>query len=83
MPMPDARESLTVRAKSRTYFIDIRETSANKSFLLITESQFKGEDKEYERQTIAVFPEFAGAFLEAVTEMIEKLEPASEPPTNG
>ena len=71
--MADASESKTVRAGSRTYFLDLKQTSEEKSYLIITESRFKGKGKDRERQSIMVFPEDAQAFLEAVKEMAGKL----------
>ncbi len=66
--------SKTVKAGSKTYFIDIKETREGKPYLLITESRFKGDSEERERRTIIVFQENAKEFAEAVTEMTEKLE---------
>ena len=71
--MTDTSESKTMRAGSRTYFFDVKQTSKGKDYLVITESRFKGEGKKHERQRINVFPEDAPDFLDVVTEMIEKL----------
>lgn len=71
--MPDAQTSTTVRAGSRTYFVDLKQTRAGKQFVVITESRFKGEGKDHERHRITVFPDNADAFLEAVTKMIRKI----------
>jgi hypothetical protein len=68
------QKSETVRAGSKTYFIDLKETKEGKPFLVITESRFKGEGDERERISIAVFPEYAEAFLNALQEMVPKLE---------
>ena len=66
-------ESKTVKAGARTYFFDLKETKEGKPYLTVTESRFKGEDEERERNTIVVFPENAEAFTEAITTMADKL----------
>ena len=66
--------SKTVKAGSKTYFFDIKETKdGSKSYLLITESRFKGEGEDRERQTIMVFPENVEEFVDAVSVMASKL----------
>ena len=65
--------SKTVKAGSKTYFFDIKETKEGKPFLLITESRYKGEGEERERNSIIVFQDNAQEFTEAVTQMNEKL----------
>ena len=67
-------DSKTVKAGSKTYFFDIKETKDGKPFLIITESRYKGDSEERERRTIIVFQENAKEFAEAVTEMTDKLE---------
>jgi len=64
----------TIRAGSRTYFIDLKETKENKQFLVLTESRYKGEGKEHERTSIAIFPEYAQSLLEAFEKMVAELE---------
>ena len=66
--------SRTIKAGSKTYFLDIKETKEGKPYLMITESRFKGEGEERERSTIVVFQDNAQAFSEALTEMVEKLD---------
>jgi hypothetical protein len=66
--------SKTLKAGSKTYFLDIRETKGGKPYLMITESRFKGEGEERERSTIIVFQENALEFAEAVSQMTEMLE---------
>ena len=60
------QNSKTVKAGSKTYFFDIKETKEGKPYLLITESRFKGEGEERERSSIIVFQENAQEFTEAV-----------------
>ena len=71
--MTEKDESRTVKAGSKTYFFDLKKTKEGKSFLIITESRFKGEGKERERVSILVFPESAEEFSQAVGEMTKKL----------
>src|SRR5258706_12013675 len=71
--MQEGRESKQVRAGNRTYFIDVETSKEGKRYLRITESRFKGEDQERERSSIVIFPEEAGDFVSAVSEMAAKL----------
>ena len=66
-------DSMQVKAGGRTYFFDLKKTKDGKPFLVITESRFKGEGEERERNTIMVFPENAGEFSDAVSKMVAKL----------
>jgi hypothetical protein len=72
--MADQNESKTVKAGSKTYFFDLKETKEGQPFLTITESRLIGEGKNRERASIAVFPDHAQDFLEATQEMIQKLK---------
>lgn len=72
--MADQNNSHTVKAGTKTYFFDIKQTKENEPYLVITESQFKGEDKDRERTSITVFADHAQDFLEATVEMIQKLK---------
>ena len=71
--MAGNEESMQVKAGGRTYFFDIKKTKDGKPFLVITESRFKGEGEERERNTIMIFPENAEEFSEAVSKMTVKL----------
>ncbi|MGB6681366.1 MAG: DUF3276 family protein [Candidatus Bathyarchaeia archaeon] len=54
--MEDKSErSKTLKAGSKTYFFDIKETKEGKPFLVITESRFKGDGEERERSAIIAF----------------------------
>jgi hypothetical protein len=66
-------ESQSVKAGSKTYFFDLKETREGKRYLVITESRFQGEGKDRERVSIVVFPEHAQEFLEAIQQMVRKL----------
>ena len=74
MRMDESEESKTVKAGSRTYFLDRKQSKDGRPFLVITESRFKGEGKERERTSIAVFPEYAHGFLQALQEMVSNLD---------
>jgi hypothetical protein len=71
--MAGQNDSKTIKAGSKTYFFDLKETKEGKPYLVITESQFQGEDQARERTSIAVFPDHAQDFLEATQEMVKKL----------
>ena len=71
--MTDPDDSRTVKAGTKTYFFDLKRLENGTSYLTITESRFKGEDKERERARIIVFPDHAEDFLDAAREMIGKL----------
>ena len=68
-----SEQSKTLKAGAKTYFFDIKETKEKKPFLVITESRFKGEDKDRERSTIIVFQDNAEDFASTVSEMISRI----------
>jgi len=70
--MTDDRQSMQIKASGRTYFLDIEKTRGGKPYLRITESR-KGEGDKFERNSINVFPEGAGEFAQAVSEMASRL----------
>ena len=77
--MTEYDDSIIVKAGSRTYFFDLKQTRDKKPYLLITESRFKGEGEERERISISIFPETAEAFGQAVSGMMARLgEPAPD-----
>ena len=65
--------SKIVKAGSKTYFFDIKETKEGKTYLIITESRYIGEAKKHERSSIIIFQDNAQEFTEAVTQMNDKL----------
>jgi hypothetical protein len=71
--MNKAMHSKTVKAGSRTYFIDIKKTSDGRNYLTITESRFKGEGSDRVRASILIFSESAKEFQEALSEMAAHL----------
>ena len=66
-------KSETIKAGSKTYFFDLRNTREGKAFLSITESRLKGNEGERERNTILVFPEEAQKFADTVADMVGKV----------
>jgi len=66
-------DSMTIKAGAKTYFFDIKKTKEGKPYLLITESRFKGEGKDRERNSIVVFQENAQEFAKTVSEVTTKL----------
>ena len=67
------RDSITLKAHSKTYFFDVRKTKEGKPYLGITESHLKKDSKESQRSTIFIFPEDAPTFKQAFDEMIVRL----------
>lgn len=70
----EEENSKTLKAGAKTYFFDVKETKEGSPYLAITESRFKGEDEERERNTIIVFPEQAEEFTAIVVAMAQKLK---------
>jgi hypothetical protein len=70
--MRDDRQSKQIKGSGRTYFLDVEKTRDGQPYLRITESRKGGGDK-FERNSINVFPEDAGEFAQAVSEMTAKL----------
>ena len=68
------KESLSVKAGSRTYFFDVHETREGKPFLTITESRYMGKDQERERNTVTIFPEQIEEFSQAFVQVIEQVK---------
>jgi len=67
------RESVTIKAIGRMYFLDLKETKDGNPFLVITESRSQKEGEARERSSILVFKENAQEFAEAVTSMVAKI----------
>ena len=67
-------ESTQIKAGSRTYFFDIKTTREGKPYLIITESRFKGEGADRQRNSIMLFQENSDEFAKAVSEMAAKLQ---------
>ena len=67
------RESETVKAKGRTYFLDVESTKEGKPYLRITESHINKQNNESVRNTILVFQEDIHDFMQAFTKMAYKV----------
>jgi hypothetical protein len=67
------RESMTVKAPGRMYFLDLKETKEGNLYLVITESRSKKDSEERERSSIVVFKENAKEFADAVASMVSKI----------
>jgi hypothetical protein len=74
--LKNERESLSIKAIGRIYFLDLKETKDGKPFLVVTESRSKKEGEARERSSIVVFQENAKEFADAITDMASKM---SEP----
>jgi len=68
-------DSRTVKAGSKTYFFDLKQTKDGKSYLMITESRFKKEGESRERAALIVFPDHLSEFVDAIQEMAKRLSP--------
>ncbi len=66
-------ESRVVKAGSKTYFFDIKQTKDGQSYLVITESRFKKEGEARERAALIVFPDHIQEFVAAIEEMAKRL----------
>jgi hypothetical protein len=71
--MKNERESMTIKAIGRMYFLDQKETKDGSPYLVITESRSKKEGEGRERSSIVIFQENAKEFAEAVASMLSKI----------
>jgi len=71
--MNTERESETVKAKGRTYFLDLENTKDGKPYLRITESHINKNNNESVRNTILIFQEDIHDFTQALTKMAYKV----------
>jgi phosphomannomutase len=58
-----------VKAGSRTYFFNVKETKTGNKYLIINESKFKSEG-EYEKQNIIIFEENLDGFRDGLEKAI-------------
>lgn len=72
--MRDRRElfSQKVRAESRTYFLDVKETRNGSKYLVISESRERGGNQE--RNRVWVFEEHLESFYAALTQVVDFLD---------
>ncbi len=71
--MEREKSSDMLKAGSKTYFFDIKETREGKPYLIITESRLKREGEKPERSSIMVFQENIKEFAEVVAKMSERI----------
>lgn len=71
--MTETQVSKVIKAGSKTYFFDVKQSKEGKLYLVITESRFQGEGKTRERASLTVFREQAQEFSQTVAEMAGKL----------
>lgn len=63
------KKTRMIRAGSRTYFFDLRETQNHRKYLAITLSHWTGNGQEHERTRLTVFPEQAEEFVQIIKKM--------------
>lgn len=71
--MAETATSRIVKAGSKTYFFDVKQTKEGKPYLVITESRFQGDEKTRQRVRLTVFPEQVKEFVQALTEIAAKV----------
>jgi uncharacterized protein DUF3276 len=71
--MEREKEGEMLKASSKTYFFDIKETREGKPYLVITESRLKGEGEKPERSSIMIFQENVEEFSSIVSRLAEKV----------
>ncbi len=71
--MNDQKNSQSVRAGSITYFFDVKVTRQGKPYLMLTMSRFKGENEDWDRVSIPLFPEYVQNFTKTFLEMTQNL----------
>lgn len=71
--MEREKKSEMLKAASKTYFFDIKETREGKLYLIITESRLKGEGEKPEHTSIMIFQEHIQEFAGIVTKMAERV----------
>ena len=71
----DALFSKTLKAKDRTYFIDVKEAKNKSKYLTIAESRKAKEgDKKFTRSSVMVFDNQMEQFREALQEAIVEMQ---------
>lgn len=71
--MEREKKSEMLKASSKTYFFDIKETREGKPYLIITESRLKGEGEKPERSSVMIFQENIEEFAGIVAKMAESI----------
>ncbi len=71
----DAIFSKAIKAKDRTYFVDVKETKNNSRYLTLAESKpSKDGEKKFTRSSIAVFESNLEEFRQAIEEAYAQLK---------
>ena len=71
----DAIFSKAIKAKDRTYFVDVKETKNNWRYLTLAESKpSKDGEKKFTRSSIAVFHSNLDEFRQAIEEAYAQLK---------
>ncbi len=71
----DAIFSKAIKAKDRTYFVDVKETKNNSRYLTLAESKpSKDGEKKFTRSSIAVFESNLDEFRQAIEEAYAQLK---------
>ena len=72
--IPDEKESVTLRAGGRTYFLDTGKTKNDRGYLKITETHIEGEEKKPIRNSVIVFEDQLPDFYLALSRLIVNLK---------
>jgi len=72
--IPQEKESVTLRARGRTYFLDTGKTKNDQGYLKITETHVEGEDKKQVRNSVIVFEDQLPEFYLALSRLVVNLK---------
>jgi len=72
--LPKEKESVTLRAGGRTYFLDTGKTKNDRGYLKITETHVEGEEKKPIRNSVIVFEDQLSEFYLALSRLIVNLK---------
>jgi|GEM_PF-965034 len=67
------KQSIRLRAGTRTYFFNIQPTKNGQKYLEITETRFQTKTADHKRASLVLFPEKAQEFAQLVSEMAARL----------
>jgi hypothetical protein len=65
--------SESFKARTRTYFFDIREAKSGKPYLIVTESRYDKGSGQTERSRLLLYPDDIQGFQEIFKEMVQNL----------
>lgn len=72
--MPDEKDSVTLKASGRTYFMDVGKTKTGTPYLKLTESRIDIQTQKPVRNTIVIFEEQIKDFYLAFSRLVVKLK---------